>query len=48
MRNSSDESDKWGKIFDVVSLIEGPYFPKTTLKFKQKQVFFRFNVTNKF
>ena len=51
MRNSSDKSDNWGNIFfnfNVVSLIEGPYFPKTIWKFKQKRVFFRFDATDTF
>ena len=48
MRNSSDGSDNWGKIFfnfDVVSVIEGRYFRKTIRKFRRKQVFFRFDAT---
>ena len=51
MRNSSDGSDNWGKIFfnfDVVSVIEGRYFRKTIWKFRRKQVFFRFDATTKF
>ena len=48
MRNSLDGSDNLGKIFfnfDVVSLIEGPYFLKTIWKLVQS---FRFDATNTF
>ena len=42
MRISSDGSDNWGKIFfnvDVVSLIEGLYFPQNNLEIQTEMSF---------